>query len=150
MQLRLFARRRSPVSPLTSARPVIPGSIKIPGGHDRSPSEIRVRLRPSSTSRRRRPCLPLLGSARCGFFLLFREAPPTTRPVRFRKRRRSLVVPFQGQSLDPGNILARWLHLIYDGQVLIQMERREGGESRKLGVEAQRSAESLPRSLLRD
>lgn len=40
------------LSPLTSARPVIPGSIKIPGGHDRSPLEIRVRLRPSSTSRR--------------------------------------------------------------------------------------------------
>lgn len=72
--------------PLMSARPIIPGSIKIPGGHDRSPSEIRVRLRPSSTSRRG-PAYRF-SDRRRRFFLLFREVPLTTRLVRFRKRRR--------------------------------------------------------------
>lgn len=113
--------------PLTIARPVIPGSIKIPGGHDRSPSEIRPRLRPSSTSRR--------GSAyrRRGFFLLFRKVPLTTRLVRFRKQRRSLVALFQGQSLDPGNILARWLYLIYGGQARCN-RRRKTRRRKKLDV----------------
>jgi len=134
VQLRLFAwREAGPPSvslsffPLTIARPVIPGSIKIPGGHDRSPSEIRPRLRPSSTSRR--------GSAyrRRRFFLLFRKVPLTTRLVRFRKHHRSLVALFQGQSLDPGNILARWLYLIYGGQARCN-RRRKMRRRKKLDV----------------